>query len=581
MSDLFSIKLTAWIRRNTGVLLIVFFILYALSVFINMGIYQLMAEEPRRGTVSFEMYFYDSFVHPTLMGVAYYNKPPLFNWLLIGLFKVLHSYSEWVVRLPSLLSMIAIGILLYRFTVELMGRKVAVYATLIMLTFVDVYFYATYNGGEIDLFYALLVICQLFPLINYYMGKTNAYNALVLSYGFMALGCLTKGLPSLLFQGATLFLLALYQRSPKILFSMAHAAGLATAAVVIGCYLYAFSRQDHIGILLATQIDEAADKSAAGARQERLWSETLQYPLLLIKGMLPWSLSLLLLVKMPFSHLKNKGLGFIVALIGINIPVYWFTGIPKLRYIYPLMPFFAIVFAWIIYRFETGKRRYEKPVLAGVIVIMITGVAGQLALTGYMQQWWGLVPGLALGVITLLVWRNRLALRNFKAIVVLLAVVLVTGRFFFSMVIVPYADVNAAVDHRHIMEQIDSITGGKGCWYYAAETTRELRPLPGGYEGDTIPVAPAVPYQLPYYYNKQFARPLVHSSSATAGDFYLAKSVALPDDIAVAIEQRFEHVQGDDDYVLFRVADNKTAGSIGDTTGRDALPVENAGEMPY
>lgn len=574
MNDLISGRVSAWVKRNTGTLLISFFILYTLSIFLNMGMYQLMAEEPRRGTVSFEMDFYDNMVRPTLMGMAYYNKPPLFNWLLIFLFRLLDNYSEWVVRLPSLLSMIAIGILLYRFTLDLFGRKVAIYATLIMLTFVDVYFYATYNGGEIDLFYALLVVCQLFPLVSYYMGKSNAYSAFLLSYCFMALGCLTKGLPSILFQGGTLLLLVVYKRSLKPLFSLAHITGIVAAAGLIGGYLYLFSRQDNISLLLATQVDEATDKSAVGARQERLWSETLQYPLLLVKGMLPWSLSLLLLLKIPMAQLRNKGFGFICALIVVNIPVYWFTGIPKLRYIYPLMPFFAIVFAWIIYSFETGKRRYEKPVLTGVLVIMIIGVAGQLAVAGYMKQWWGMLPGLLLAGVTLMVWRNRQEYRSFSAIVMLLTVVLLTGRVFFSLSIIPFADGHAEVDHRAIMQQIDTVTNGNGCSYYTVAPKRDLKPIPGVYEGGSILVAPYLPYQLPYYYNKQFAKPLVVNSTPKAGDYCLAKSTELPANLALAIEKRFEDVQNDDDYVLFHVLSEEKEMGI---SGSDEQEVEKQG----
>lgn len=64
---------------------IVLIILYALSIFIGIGSYNIQQHESGkwRALVALEMKYSGDYVTPTLNGEKYYNKPPLFNYLLI------------------------------------------------------------------------------------------------------------------------------------------------------------------------------------------------------------------------------------------------------------------------------------------------------------------------------------------------------------------------------------------------------------------------------------------------------------------------------------------------------------------
>ena len=74
----------------------------------------LRAEEPRRAVVAQEMVFTGDFIVPHVGGWHYYNKPPLFNWVLAGLFKLFGSFSEVLVRLPGLVGLFLSAFFLYR-----------------------------------------------------------------------------------------------------------------------------------------------------------------------------------------------------------------------------------------------------------------------------------------------------------------------------------------------------------------------------------------------------------------------------------------------------------------------------------
>src|SRR5687768_8186996 len=84
-----------------------FIVFYILSVFINWSVLPLDGEEPRRSIVSIEMFESGNYVMPTIFGWSYFNKPPIFNWVLSFHLFLFGTSKEWVFRLPSLLSLLA------------------------------------------------------------------------------------------------------------------------------------------------------------------------------------------------------------------------------------------------------------------------------------------------------------------------------------------------------------------------------------------------------------------------------------------------------------------------------------------
>ncbi len=62
--------------------------------------------EARRALVTFEMMQNGDMMKPYLHGHPYFNKPPLYNWVLAFFFTAFGSMSEWVLRLPGVLSLV-------------------------------------------------------------------------------------------------------------------------------------------------------------------------------------------------------------------------------------------------------------------------------------------------------------------------------------------------------------------------------------------------------------------------------------------------------------------------------------------
>ncbi len=211
-------------------LLTAIIILIPVAVFLRLNSYQLLFEEPRRALVALEMLIANNWLIPTTNGELYYNKPPLYNWILIGFMNLLGK-AEWVIRLPSVLSVFATAAVHYCISRKYIGKQAALLSALFYITSADILFYFSLLG-EIDLFFALIVYAQCVLIFHFYQQKKIHWLYLS-SYLLTAAGVLTKGIPSLFFQAITLLVIFLLNRDFKRLFSIWHFAGIIVLAIIL------------------------------------------------------------------------------------------------------------------------------------------------------------------------------------------------------------------------------------------------------------------------------------------------------------------------------------------------------------
>ncbi|MCB0640781.1 MAG: glycosyltransferase family 39 protein, partial [Phaeodactylibacter sp.] len=327
--------------------LLLLLLLLAAVVFLGwQNVVELRGEEPRRAVVSMEMLFSRSFVVPQLNGWTYYNKPPLFNWVLILFFQLFQRFDEWVVRLPSLLSCFAIAGGQFWMMRRYYDRRTALLGAFFFLFGAEILLYATPFSGEIDLFFSLLICLQVWS-IYYFFEKKQYWALFLLSYLFTALGVLTKGLPALPFQAFTLLALFVWKGRWKMLFGIQHISGILLLALIVGTYLWAFNQEAAVWLFIVRQYKEAAQRTGL----ENQWFSVLLgaglVPLELLKLLLPGSLfGLFLLSKRVRQAVFSSDFArFSLLFILVNFPLYWFSGDFKPRYVYMFFPFFSGLFA--------------------------------------------------------------------------------------------------------------------------------------------------------------------------------------------------------------------------------------------
>ncbi|MEQ9302058.1 MAG: glycosyltransferase family 39 protein [Cyclobacteriaceae bacterium] len=332
--------------EHNPIFVAVLFLLATVALFLNLGLEPLHFEEPRRAIVALEMELTGNWWVPKINGEFYYNKPPIYNWLLIVLFK-LFGYEEWVTRLPSVLSLIAIAVINFFFFRTRIGEKAALIVSIFWLTSADLLFYFSFQG-EIDLFYTLIVYLQVLAIF-YYFDKGKFWQLFLLSYLLCGLGFLTKGLPSLAFQALTIFGLLAYRKRFWTLFHPAHFAGIALLSLMLGGFFWKYSMYNDQLPYIVRLISESTNRTAVG--DQSLWrsiQHLFEFPLMLLKLLSPWVILIIWARKgLTKNHLLgNPWILYSLIFIGINLPLYWLSAGTRERYLYMFLPFLFNVLAF-------------------------------------------------------------------------------------------------------------------------------------------------------------------------------------------------------------------------------------------
>ncbi len=519
------------------ILIILIVILLPVSILTGLNMVELRAEEPRRAVVAMEMVLSGEYVVPHINGAEYYNKPPLFNWLMAAFFEITGSFDEWVVRLPSLLSFLLIGLIHFLVTKKYLPKQTAIYSALIFLTSADIFFYATINAGEIDLFFSLLVYLQVMSVFVFHQQKKYLWMFLA-SYFFTALGVLTKGPPSLAFQAITVFFWLVYNRQFRMLFSWKHFAGILLLVLMAGGYFYAYDQKADAVAFMTQLFKEASQRTGAESNFLQIVQQSALFPLKLLQLLAPWSLlAVFLFRKNVWNEIRqNKFLAFCLLFFVTNIPLYWFTAELRNRYIYMFFPFVLTIIAYF-FNHELAKNKIRK------IVELIFG--GAIALSG-LAYWvvpfmtetkeldWIWIKCIVLFLLTstLFVLYIRFAAER----ILLLILSIVVLRFGLAMIYFPaLRDNSKELFYRHEISNIVAITKDEQIFLsgepYVFLSDASIGPL--HFEEVTLQTAPLIAYQITYYITKANGKILQYEPEMQPGKFYLINQPKLNEEAEI------------------------------------------------
>lgn len=512
-------------------LLILLSALLPLSLFIYLGFPELRAEEPRRAIVAMEMLLRKSYIIPQINGWDYFNKPPLFNWVLICFFKLTGSFSEWVVRLPGILSFLLIGILNFRITNRFINKGTAIYSTLFFLTSADIYFYGTMNSGEIDIFYSLITFAQAI-FIYLFHEKRKFLLLFISSYFLTAIGILTKGAPSILFQGITLCIyLLLIKREWQAFFSLKHLAGIVLCSAIVCAYFYSYYLQGgDYKAYLTNLVNEASQKSGLESSFKGLISNIFIFPINLVKILFPWSLFMVMLIDRKIRKFisSNNYILFATVFVLANIPVYWFTEKLINRYVYMFFPFILTIIAYRVndyaQQFPKSNSVIEK-ILSLAIILIPAGFFSLyfLAELFHIELFYWKVSTFTFFSLLILYLFFKTTLNR----IYIVALAIVCLRFAMTIFYFPYIKSNSKISYRDMTAEFLELTnnqpilqGGSPCIF---ESEIALGPLQ--FTVDTLITAPLIAYGIPYYLTLQTNEIMKFEEQMTAGKFYLTYSI--------------------------------------------------------
>lgn len=396
-------------------------------------------DEPTRAIVALEMIVSGNYITPTINGEFYYNKPPLYNWIIIAFFRLAGNYSEFTLRLPVVVGLLLFGITIFYFVKQHLGKKQGFIVAILFITSGRILFWDSFLG-LIDITFSWLVYLSFMLIFHFHRQKK--YLALfMVSYLLTAVTFLMKGLPSLVFQGITLLVWFSYNREFKKLFSWKHFAGIGLFLLITGVYYFAYFQVHPFDIkVFKTLFSESEKRTIINYGWQRFTTHLFSFPLEMFYHFFPWSVLWIYFFRRNFRSTlrEHPFLRFNFLVFIYNIIIYWTSPESYPRYIFMLFP---PLFTVLVYHFflDLGKNgRYSRVVEYFLMGVMILGIViaipmPMLEQTGFVPHAWLKAGAMCLSML-LLTW---LYFRLKEQRMVIFAAAMLVLRIGFDWFIIP------------------------------------------------------------------------------------------------------------------------------------------------
>lgn len=340
------------------------------GLFLNLNLRPLIADEGIRGVVAQELELNENLIVCTINNEPYYNKPPLYNWLIIVSANIVGEYNEFSLRLPMTLSLILSGFIIFFTLKNELGERIATISGLAYITSARILFYDSYLG-LIDIFYSLTVYISFWVI--YYFGKKEKYwHLFAISYFLTAIGVLMKGLPSFAFQGITLLTYFIYQKKLAKLFSVQHIVGFIFLAIPLGLFFYSYSFYGSLENYFVKLWTESSSRTVA----EKSVLESVKHLFLfpfenVIYAILPWGLLFpLFWVKNVRTLIKKTPVLMTFFYFSCsNIIVYWLSPETRPRYLFMI---YAMLIPLLIFAYENVRKDHLIKMTLNKVFLIIS-----------------------------------------------------------------------------------------------------------------------------------------------------------------------------------------------------------------
>ena len=355
--------------QNKTLLSLLFIV--ALLLLATAGTYGVIeSSDARYAEIAREMYLSQDWLHPNLLDIHHYHKPPLtYQLTALGyeIFGVNHFGARFFLQMAIVLQIFLVYLLTLQFTTH---KKTAIYAAAIYFTF-PIVLIASRNLTT-DAFLTTFVLLAIYAWVRY--RKRGQF---VWLYGFtlaLALGFLTKG--PVVFLAPVIFIL-LYNRleTSKQTWSFHHLFAWALF-IILSASWFIYLMVDNPSFwdyFIQRQTVERFSQNVFN-RSEPFWYFIVLAPLL---GM-PWLLLLPWFVKKLKFRLHLASIENIL-LLAVLIPLIFFSISTSKRvlYILPLYPLLAVVLALMLSKIKEEHHTFILRFMLGYasLLFIALGIA--------------------------------------------------------------------------------------------------------------------------------------------------------------------------------------------------------------
>lgn len=166
--------------------------------------YLSIPDEGRYAEIPREMLVTQDFVTPHINFIKYFEKPPLFYWIVAGSIKTF-GVNEWAVRIPNALLALLCCLLVYCAGRKLFNRRTGILSSIILATSLLYFVFARFVTLDMSVSVFLTASLLFFILGAQYPPGKKRRLMLYGTYVFSAFAVLTKGLIGIVFIGMIIF----------------------------------------------------------------------------------------------------------------------------------------------------------------------------------------------------------------------------------------------------------------------------------------------------------------------------------------------------------------------------------------
>ncbi len=326
-------------------------------------------DEPRYVEVAREMISLKQYLIPHLNSHIYPDKPPLFFWAIAFMFKIFHSYSEWVARLvPSISGFLIVILTFYYVKKVFKDEKIALLSAIVLSTNVSMVHLS--RRCNIDTFFTLFILIAIIFLHNYVntRKKSNLYISMI----FQGIATVIKGPLGFIIPFFTFFGYIFFTKEKKLLKSTPWLISFLILLCVVSLWLvpsWIYGGDEYIKQIILKHV---LKRYAEGVSHPRsLFYYFYIFPL----DFMPWALFIPVALKYGIYNREkpvDKKLIWFLCWFFINFIFLCFSKEKRGLYLLPLYPAISIIIGYSLAKFDFTKNKlFEYPY---IFIIIFLGI---------------------------------------------------------------------------------------------------------------------------------------------------------------------------------------------------------------
>jgi len=368
-----------------------------LLFFSNIGGWDLWnPDEPRYAQIAREMLQGEGWIIPHLNSEVYYDKPPLFFWMIAASAKLLGGMKEAAARLPSAFFGLLTLILIFLLARGLFDERTGFFSALVLATTGEFFWLARRANIDVTLTFFTTLAIFLF-WIGYKKRTAGRFLCYTAAYLAMTGGFLVKLQPAIIVPFLAISSYFLWRKRIKFFTDPVHAMGIMLFLAIIGGWLFlaykAGGRTYLYGLLF--------EKTALTFFKTRGHLRPFYYYLLNFPAdFLPWTLFLPAAIVYGLKGEKEKTV-FLLLWFSSVFLFFSFAKAKRELYLLPIYPAAAIMVGRVWARFA-GSEKWPKllswPLFLLILIFLVVGLSSPFMSIKFGQRY--LSNALEAGLIT-------------------------------------------------------------------------------------------------------------------------------------------------------------------------------------